>query len=239
MDKLKSGAAGLGLHLSSGQLHQFEVYYRELVDWNQRLNLTGITDYKSAQVTHFLDSLTVILGLDGLPADRGLKIIDVGSGAGFPGLPLGIVLPDLRLTLLEATTKKVRFLEHIKAQLGLDNVEIVTGRAEEAAHDKAYREKFDIAVSRAVAPLPVLAELTLPFCAVGALLIALKKGDISPEIDRSSQAISALGGKINRVEEIRLEEFQDNRCLVIIDKIQATPHKYPRRPGIPAKRPIL
>ena len=239
MDKLISGAAGLGLYLSSGQLQQFEVYYRELVDWNRRLNLTSVTDYEAVPVAHFLDSLTVILGLDGPAAGRDLKLIDVGTGAGFPGLPLRIVLPNLRLVLLEATAKKARFLEHIIAKIGLGNVEIITGRAEEAAHDESYREKFDIAVSRAVAPLPVLAELTLPFCAVGGRMIAPKKGDISPEIDRSLPAVNTLGGKMNQVKEIRIEEFRDNRCLIIIDKIRSTPDKYPRRPGIPAKRPIL
>jgi 16S rRNA (guanine527-N7)-methyltransferase len=239
MDKLKSGAAGLGLHLIPEQLEQFEVYYRELVDWNKRVNLTSITDYEEAQVIHFLDSLTVVLGLDSPATGSDLKVIDVGSGAGFPGLPLRIVFPSLRLVLLEATARKVRFLEHIVAKLGLENVEIVAGRAEEAAHRDDYREKFDVAVSRAVAPLSVLAELVLPFCAVGGRIIAPKKGSISSEIDRASKAIAALGGELNEVKEIKLEEFKDSRYLVIINKINKTPDKYPRRPGIPAKRPIL
>lgn len=239
MDKLKSGAAALGLNLKSGQLHQFEAYYRELVDWNKRANLTSVTGYEEAQVTHFLDSLTVVLGLESHQKDRDSKLIDVGSGGGFPGLPLRIVLPGLRVVLLEATAKKARFLEHIVAELGLDNVEVILGRAEEVARDDNYWEKFDVAVSRAVASLPVLAELVLPFCAVGGRMIAPKKGDISREVDRSSKAITTLGGKINQIKEINLEELPDKRCLVIIEKIQHTPDRYPRRPGIPAKRPVL
>jgi 16S rRNA (guanine527-N7)-methyltransferase len=239
MDKLKSGAAGLGLSLSSEQLQQFEVYYRELVDWNRMVNLTSVTGYEEAQVVHFLDSLTLVLGLDTPSTDRDLKVIDVGSGAGFPGIPLGIVLPNLSLVLLEATARKARFLEHIITKLGLNNIEIVIGRAEDVAQQDVYREKFDAAASRAVAPLPVLAELVLPFCAVGGRMIALKKGGISSEIDRASKAVAALGGKLKEVKEISLEEFQDSRCLVVISKIRETPGKYPRRPGIPAKRPIL
>jgi 16S rRNA (guanine527-N7)-methyltransferase len=239
MDKLKSGAAGLGLQLSPEQLQRFEIYYRALVAWNRKVNLTSITGYEAAQVTHFFDSLTVALGLDAHPAEGGLKVIDVGSGAGFPGLPIGIALPNLKLVLLEATARKAQFLGHIVTELGLKNIEIVTGRAEDVAHDDAYREKFDIAVSRAVASLPVLAELLLPFCTVGGRMIAPKKGDISQEISRSSSAMNALGGKLNQVREIELEEFRDSRRLVIIDKIRKTPDKYPRRPGIPAKRPIL
>jgi 16S rRNA (guanine527-N7)-methyltransferase len=156
-----------------------------------------------------------------------------------PGIPLRIVLPEIRLVLLEATARKTEFLRHITTKLELDNVEIVRGRAEEVAHDDSYRERFDIVVSRALAPLNVLAELTLPFCVVGGRLIAQKKGDISQEMSQSSRAVNTPGGEINGLLDITLDELDDDRCLVIIDKVKATPSKYPRRSGIPAKRPIL
>ena len=238
MEKLKLGAQKLGLDLTNRQLKQFKIYYEELVEWNKRVNLTSIIGYEEVQITHFLDSLTVISGFPSLQPDKRLNTIDVGTGAGFPGILLRIVLPEIRLILLEATAKKAEFLRHITAKLELDNVEIVRGRAEEVAHDESYRERFDIVVSRALAPLNVLAELTLPFCAIGGRLIAQKKGDISQEMDQASRAVNTLGGEINGVLDITLDEFDDDRCLVIIDKVKVTPLKYPRRPGIPTKKPI-
>jgi len=238
MEKLKLGAQKLGLDLTNRQLKQFKIYYEELVAWNKRVNLTSIIGYEEVQITHFLDSLTVISGFPSLQPDKRLNTIDVGTGAGFPGILLRIVLPEIRLILLEATAKKAEFLRHITAKLELDNVEIVRGRAEEVAHDESYRERFDIVVSRALAPLNVLAELTLPFCAIGGRLIAQKKGDISQEMDQASRAVNTLGGEINGVLDITLDEFDDDRCLVIIDKVKVTPLKYPRRPGIPTKKPI-
>ena len=239
MKNLFEGAKRLGLHLTPEQLQKFEVYYRELTDWNTKINLTSVTGYKEVQITHFLDSLTVILDYPSPQTDKHLRVIDVGTGAGFPGIPLRIILPQIRLVLLEATDKKVEFLRHIIAKLELDNVEIARGRAEEVAHDDIYREKFDVVVSRALAPLNTLAELTLPFCTVGGRLIAQKKGDISQEMNHASKALDTLGGRVNKLIDVELEEFDDNRRLVIIDKVRGTPSKYPRRPGIPAKRPIL
>ena len=238
MKKLYSGAEKLGLNLTPEQVNQFEVYYQELVEWNKRVNLTSVTGYEEVQITHFLDSLTVISGFRSPQPDKQLRIIDVGTGAGFPGIPLRIVLPEIRLVLLEATAKKTEFLRHITAELELDNVEIVRGRAEEIAHDDSYRERFDVVVTRALAPLNALAELTLPFCVVRGRLIAQKKGDISQEMGQSSRAVNTLGGEVSEMLDIKLEEFDSDRCLIIIDKVKATPSKYPRRPGIPAKRPI-
>ena len=238
MDKLQSGVEKLSLHLSPQQLEQFHVYYQELVDWNQRVNLTAITDYEEVQVKHFLDSLTVTLALEQPIGEESFSVIDVGSGAGFPGIPLKILLPEIKLVLLEATAKKVEFLSHIKHKLGLSDVEVVTGRAEEIAHEAQYREKFMLVLSRAVASLPVLVELTLPFCAVGGSFIAQKKGDIDIEVEQSARAIELLGGKLRAVKRIELSEFAKRRYLVIIDKVAPTPQKYPRRPGIPAKRPL-
>jgi len=166
-------------------------------------------------------------------------VIDIGTGAGLPGIPINIVFPDMRLLLLDATTKKASFLNHIKQKLELENLEILVGRAEEVAHRSEYRERFDIVLSRAVAPLPTLVELTLPFCNIGGKFIAQKKGAINLEIDRAEKAIDLLGGRLQEVKNIDLEEFTDQRQLVIIDKISPTPPQYPRRPGIPTKRPIM
>jgi 16S rRNA (guanine527-N7)-methyltransferase len=238
MEKLLSGAHRLGLQLSPGQLEQFEIYYRELMDWNKRVNLTAITVYEEVQVNHFLDAMTVVLVWQPPSDGAGPEVIDVGTGNGIPGLPLKIAFPEIRLTLLEATKKKVAFLSHLIDRLKLDGVEIVAGRAEEAARDIRYREAFDLVLSRAVAPLPTLAELTLPFCTVGGSVVVHKKGDFKEELEQASRAIDTCGGKLREVTAVPLPEFTDERYLVVIDKVSTTPEKYPRRSGVPKKRPI-
>jgi len=239
MEKLKSGANKLGLRLSPGQLEQFDTYYQELLDWNKRVNLTAITGYEDVQIKHFLDSLTVTLAWPQPISTTGLSLIDIGTGAGLPGIPLKILFPEIKLVLLDSTAKKSPFLYHLTRKLRLDNVEIIVGRAEEIAHQPQYREAFNVVLSRAVASLPALVELTLPFCAVGGKFIAQKKGETDPEISGAGQAISLLGGRLREVRNLDMEEFSDKRHLIVIDKVSPTPQKYPRRPGIPAKNPIL
>jgi 16S rRNA (guanine527-N7)-methyltransferase len=239
MEKLEFNAPKLGIELSLHQLEQFQVYYRELIDWNRRVNLTAITDYEEVQIKHFLDSLTVVLALKQPLGKESFRLIDVGTGAGMPGIPLKIILPDIKLALLEATAKKADFLHHVKHKLGLDDVEILVGRAEDVAHKAQYREKFELVLSRAVARLPTLVELTLPFCALGGSFIAQKKGDVDPEISQAGKAISLLGGNLREVKRVDLTEFTDARWLVVIDKVSPTPQQYPRRSGIPAKRPLV
>jgi 16S rRNA (guanine527-N7)-methyltransferase len=239
MKELITGAVKLGIKLNSRQVRQFGLYYHELIDWNQKMNLTAITDCSSVQVKHFLDSLTITLALPEEETARpDFNIVDVGTGAGFPGVPLKILFSQPRLVLIEPTTKKTAFLHHIIRKLELKNVEVLNARAEEAAHLPLYREQFALVLSRAVALLPTLVELTLPFCQVGGRFIAQKKGEFDQEVDKAKQAIIALGGKLDQIKKIELDELTDARYLVIIDKIYSTPSKYPRRPGLPRRRPI-
>jgi 16S rRNA (guanine527-N7)-methyltransferase len=239
MKKLIEGADKLGIELNARQVKQFEVYYQELIEWNKKINLTAVTDYSAVQVKHFLDSLTVILALSGEGMESpDFNIVDIGTGAGFPGVPLKILFPQPRLVLIEPTPKKTAFLHHIIHKLKLENVEVLNSRAEEAAHLPLYREQFALVLSRAVALLPTLVELTLPFCQIGGRFIAQKKGEIEQEIHRAKKAIVILGGKLDQIKKIELDEFKGARYLVIIDKIYSTPSKYPRRPGLPRRRPI-
>jgi len=239
MENLIEGANELGIELDARQVEQFELYFQDLAEWNTRINLTAITDYHAVQVKHFLDSLTIALAFSGQEVtEPDFSIVDVGTGAGFPGLPLKILFPQPRLVLLESTAKKVTFLQHIIRKLELENVEVVSSRAEEAARLPLYREQFALVLSRAVASLPTLVELILPFCRVSGRCIVQKKGEVEQEVNGAKQAISVLGGKLNQIRRIELEEFSDARYLVIIDKIRPTPDRYPRRAGLPKHRPI-
>jgi len=239
MEQLIEGAGKLGIEFNARQVKQFELYYQELIEWNKKINLTAITDYSSVQVKHFLDSLTITLALPDEQVERtDFNIIDIGTGAGFPGVPLKILFPKTQLVLIEPTTKKTAFLHHIIHKLALENVEVLNIRAEEAAHLLNYREQFNLVLSRAVALLPTLVELTLPFCQIGGRFIAQKKGEIGQEINKAEKAIGILGGKLDQIRQIELHEFDEVRYLIIIDKICPTPIKYPRRPGLPKRRPI-
>lgn len=235
MNTLQEGAANLGITLSDAHLHKFDVYYRELMQWNEKFNLTAIINREAVHVKHFLDSLTLT---EELRHGSDKSVIDIGSGGGLPGIPLAIILPECSITLLEATGKKAVFLRHIIETLGLENVHVVHGRAEEYAHIPDYREQFGFVLARAVAPLNVLVELLLPFCAVGGSCIAPKKGNIEGEIAAALSAIERLGGTIRTINPVSISDEENDRSLVIIEKIRTTPDIYPRRPGIPSKRPL-
>ena len=236
MEKLVDGAARLGITLTSRQVEQFQAYYQLLREWNQRFNLTAIVDYQEVQIKHFLDSLTVSLAM--VTDGSGVRVMDVGSGAGLPGIPLKIAWPQIRLTLLESVGKKTVFLSHLVNALGLEDVEVITGRAEEVAHLSSYREKFDIAISRGVAGMATLSELCLPFCRIAGIFIAQKKGDINQEVIKAEKAIALMGGQLLQVKPVNLPDLADNRYLVVVKKISPTPTRYPRRPGMPGKRPL-
>jgi len=237
MEILYDGATELGIDLAPDQLEQFEAYYREIIEWNRKMNLTRITGYEEVQVKQFLDSLTVIPQMDKYGNE--IRIIDVGSGVGMPGIPVKIVCPSVKMTLLEATAKKVQFLRYVIDKLGLEDFEVINGRAEEIAHQHQYRERYDMVLSRAVATLPVAVELALPFCIQGGLFITQKKGNIEQEISQSSTAIAEMGGELRDIKQVEIKRLNDGRKIVVIEKVKPTPARYPRRPGMPAKRPIL
>jgi len=238
MSLLLESARLMGLELSEEHLRAFEIYYRELVAWNEKFNLTAITDYDQVQIKHFLDSLTCLLAVRSPKSEVRGRAIDIGAGAGFPGLPLKIVCPGLQLTLLEATGKKVGFLEHIVSRLGLTGVEVIKGRAEELGRDTTHREGYNLALARAVAELPVLVEYALPFCKLGGLFVAQKGAEGDAETKAAEGAIATLGGTLRRIVHLELPHLAEARSLVVIEKTASTPEKYPRRPGIPSKRPI-
>ncbi len=236
MEILAAGAGELGLALSPRQLGQFQTYYSELAEWNRRINLTAITGCGEVQVRHFLDSLTALLALP-KPPRAGLSLADVGSGGGFPGLPLKLALPEIHLTLIESTGKKARFLERVVDLLGLGGVEVVAERAETAARRGELRESFDATASRGVARLSTLLEYTLPFCRLGGRVVLLRKG-VEEELAGAARALETLGGSLAGVYPVRVSGLADGRVIVAVDKKRSTPEQYPRRPGAPAKRPL-
>ena len=237
MKVLIEDATRFGIILDGEQVERFRSYYDELIAWNDNVNLTAVTGWKEVQERHFLDSLAVASALPTTVLDGRGGLLDVGSGAGFPGLPLKIAYPRIDLTLLEATAKKTAFLRHVVDKLGLEGVDVVTGRAEEEAHGPEMRERFGAVVSRAVARLDVLAELCLPFCEVGGTMVAQKGPQVEEELRQARNAIATLGG---RVEDrgMLVRPPVGIGTLVVIEKQRATPPSYPRRPGIPSKRPL-
>ncbi len=231
---LTLGAAELGVVLTVPLLEQFARFCALLQEWNQRVNLTAITDTSDIYVKHFLDSLTA---LPYIP-DQAKTLLDIGSGGGFPGLPLAIARPGLRVTLLEAHARKTAFLSAMVTDLGLPNVSVVTGRAETEGHLPQFRGAFDVTITRAVDALAVLVEYQLPFLRVGGLAIALKKGDMAQEVATATHALTLLDGWLRSVEPVTLDALGDDRSVILVEKAGPTPERYPRRPGMPAKRPL-
>ena len=227
--ELERASALYGLPLNAKQIEKFAIYYRLLIEWNAKMNLTAITEPREVAVKHIVDSLTALRGIEERDS---LRLIDVGTGAGFPGIPLKIVRPDLKLTLLDSLKKRVHFLETVVEALGLEGAECLHGRAEEAARQSALRERFDIAASRAVARLPVLAEYLLPFVRIGGTAIALKGL-------HSERAVKILGGRTIESIPVALPGLSDKRAVLVIKKERPTPKAYPRKAGKPAKEPLL
>ncbi len=236
---LRDGARALGLALDDAQLALFARYRAALLDWNTRVNLTAITDPGQVLTRHFLDALTVVRALSPEERARPAHVIDVGAGAGLPGLALKIALPHWRVTELDSVGKKTTFLAHVVEALGLEEVTVLTGRAEDLAHRREHRERYDYALARALAPLRVLAEYTLPFCHVGGLTIAMKKGDIAAELAEGRRAVGQAGGRLEPpIPAPPLPDLGDDRVLIPLRKIRPTPPELPRAAGTPAKRPL-
>lgn len=225
----------LGIDLTARQLAAFERYRQELLDWNARFNLTAIRDEPGIRTKHFLDSLTCILAWRDRPP---VSLVDVGSGAGFPGLPLKILQPSLQLTLVESVGKKAEFCRHVTGALGLEKVEVLQARAEEVGRMADRRERFDWAVARAVANLPVLVEFLLPLVRIGGAVVAQKGASGPAEAHASENAIRVLGGRLRQLMRVDLPGVAEERYLVVIDKVAATPPNYPRRVGLAAKKPL-
>ena len=233
---LKKAAEEYGISLSETQLQQFDRYQELLVEWNQKMNLTALTEPKDVAIKHMIDSVSVY---DEKWFSEGMSVIDVGTGAGFPGLPLKILCPSLKVTLLDSLNKRVKFLEAVVSELGLSDIVCVHARAEEAARQKQYREKFDAVVSRAVARLPILAEYDLPFVRVGGFFAAMKGAKYEEEAEEAKKAVKLLGGGEPVLREIKLPELEDKRGIIYIRKEKKTPSVYPRKAGTPEKNPIL
>jgi 16S rRNA (guanine527-N7)-methyltransferase len=236
LDLLAEAADQLGRRLDADQLDRFERYRDLLLDWNTRINLTAITDPAAVETLHFVDS---IAGLAALPADEGLRVVDVGTGGGLPGLALKIARPDLRLTLVDSVGKKTNVLREICRDLGLDDVELLTARAEELGQDNDRRESWDVAVNRAIGTVIVVAELCLPLVRTGGLVVAWKKRNVDDEILVAGRGISILGGRRVKPIPVDLPGLPPDRQLVLIAKERRTPDKYPRAPGVPKQKPLV
>lgn len=235
MERLREKAAALGIKLSDHQLEQFETYYEMLVEKNKVMNLTAITEKNEVIDKHFADSLALIKSGVSL---TGQKILDIGTGAGFPGIPLKIAFPELEIVLLDSLNKRIKFLNEVIEALGLEKITAIHGRAEDFAKQKEYREQFDYVVSRAVANLTVLSEYCLPYVKVGGCFIPYKSGEIDEELNNSKKAVQILGGKIEEVVKFQLPDTDIGRSFVKIKKNKITAKKYPRKAGLPAKEPL-
>lgn len=234
-DMLAQAAAEFKIALTADQLNAMDIYYNLLIEWNEKINLTAITDPQEVAIKHMVDSLSCHQPTLFVP---GISVIDVGTGAGFPGLPLKIFQNDINLTLMDSLNKRLNFLHEVIAKLGLKGVNTVHARAEEAGKNKLYREQYQLAVSRAVARLNVLCELCLPFVKVGGSFLALKGAQYEQEVKEAANALKLLGGQIEDIRPVKLPGLTDKRAVIYIKKIAATPPSYPRKAGTPEKKPL-
>jgi 16S rRNA (guanine527-N7)-methyltransferase len=232
---MTKAAEDFGLKLSAAQIEAFACYNEILVSWNEKVNLTAITEPQEVAVKHMIDSLSCY---DAAVFPEGCSVVDVGTGAGFPGLPLKIFRPDIKLTLLDSLNKRLLFLQDVVDKLGLEGVSLVHARAEEGGRMKGHREVYQVAVSRAVARLNVLVELCLPFVATGGYFVALKGAQFQEELGEAQRAISIMGGKVAEVKPVSLPGLADSRAVIFVRKVAPTPPAYPRKPGTPEKKPL-
>ena len=236
MEKLAQDAQALfNIHLTARQVMSLITYEKELLEWNQKFNLTAIRDSDSIRTKHFLDSFSCVLAWKATPPNH---LIDIGTGAGFPGIPLKILYPNLKLTLVESVGKKAMFCQHIVSVLELEHIDVIQARAEDLGQNPQHREKYDWTMARAVANLNVLSEYLIPLVKVGGSMLA-QKGESGPaEAQSAEKAMELLGGKLKQLIPVHLPGVADDRYLVVVDKVVATPPKYPRKPGIPMKMPL-
>ena len=232
---ITEGMKEISVDLSDDQVKQFFLYYKMMIEWNQFMNLTAITDMKEAVFKHFVDSVSLVKAMD---VSRETSLIDVGTGAGFPGIPLKIVFPALKVTLLDSLNKRVRFLNEVIDKIGLKEISAIHGRAEDVGRNPEYRERYDMCVSRAVANLATLSEYCLPFVKIGGSFVSYKAGAIEDELSQAKNAVKILGGKVEKVVNFRIEEIGAERSLVQIVKKDRTGMKYPRKAGVPGKEPL-
>lgn len=225
----------LGIVLNDEQKRQFDSFYELLVEWNKVMNLTGITEYEEVNEKHFVDSLSITKAIY---MNCVGNLIDIGTGAGFPGIPLKIAFPHLKVVLLDSLNKRIKFLNTVIEELGLIDIETIHGRAEDFAKQGEYREQFDLCVSRAVANLSTLSEYCMPYIHTGGMFIPYKSGEVEEEVTGAKKAVHVLGGKIEDVVKFQLPGTEIGRSFVKIKKYQNTPKKYPRKAGLPAKEPI-
>lgn len=235
IEKLKESFGKLDITLSDKQYQQFLDYYELLVEWNKVMNLTGITEFDEVVMKHFVDSLSLVYAI---PVDQSYKLLDMGTGAGFPGIPLKIAFPEMEMVLLDSLNKRIKFLNEVIDKLELENITAIHGRAEEFAKKEEYREQFDLCVSRAVANLSTLSEYCLPYVKKQGYFIPYKSGTIEEEVEASKKAIGILGGKLKEIKTFALPDSDISRSLVLIKKEKDTPKKFPRGGGKPAKEPM-
>lgn len=236
-DRLNRELNQFSIILENSQINQFYQYYELLDEWNKVMNLTAITDQNEVITKHFVDSLALVKAM-GEISTKEYKIIDIGTGAGFPGIPLKIAFPQLKITLMDSLNKRIKFLNEVIEQLGLKEITAVHSRAEDLGRDKDYREKYDLSVSRAVANLSTLSEYCMPFVKPGGFFISYKSGKIEEELSSAKHAIFLLGGKVNRIESFTLDGAEAERTLIKIEKVSEISKRYPRKAGVPGKEPL-